>query len=102
VGVIELLVNLLSPDPEALARPSTRKVLQAREHAPTPYYSVIFTFGLTVESIKELGGASIVVVISLEINGIMSTFTIFTFIMVATMIVTIVVFNNGITTSFLQ
>jgi hypothetical protein len=31
-----------------------------RERAPTPSPSVVFTFGLTVESIKELGGASIV------------------------------------------
>jgi hypothetical protein len=30
----------------------------SREHAPTPSPSVVFTFGLTIESIKELGGAS--------------------------------------------
>jgi hypothetical protein len=35
------------------------EVLQAKEHAPTPSPSVVFTFGLGVESIKELGGASI-------------------------------------------
>jgi hypothetical protein len=34
-------------------------VLQARECAPTPSPSVVFIFRLTVESIKELGGASI-------------------------------------------
>jgi hypothetical protein len=33
-------------------------VLRARERAPTPYAFVVFTFGLTVESIKELRGAS--------------------------------------------
>jgi hypothetical protein len=31
--------------------------MPTKEHAPTLYLSVIFTFGLTVESIKELGGA---------------------------------------------
>jgi hypothetical protein len=34
-------------------------VLRAREHAPTPSPSVVFTFGFAVESIKELGGASL-------------------------------------------
>jgi hypothetical protein len=33
-------------------------MLQAKERAPTPFPSVVFTFGLIVESIKELGGAS--------------------------------------------
>jgi hypothetical protein len=33
-------------------------VLQARECAPTPSLSDVFAFGLAVESIKELGGAS--------------------------------------------
>jgi hypothetical protein len=42
----------------ALARPSTPKVLWARERAPTFFPFVIFSFGLAVESIKELGGAS--------------------------------------------
>jgi hypothetical protein len=36
-------------------------VLRAREHAPTPspfvVSKVVFTFGLLVESLKELGGA---------------------------------------------
>jgi hypothetical protein len=36
-------------------------MLQARELAPTPPF-VVFTFGLIVESIKELGGASIWVI----------------------------------------
>jgi len=34
-------------------------VLQTKEHTPTPYPSVVFTFGLTLESIKEFGGASL-------------------------------------------
>jgi hypothetical protein len=33
-------------------------VLGAREHAPTPSSYVVFIFGLAVESIKELRGAS--------------------------------------------
>jgi hypothetical protein len=46
--VIELLVNLPSPHPEAPARPSTPKMLQAKECAPTPFPSTVFTFWLTV------------------------------------------------------
>jgi hypothetical protein len=33
-------------------------MLRAKEHAPTHFPFVVFTFGLTIESIKELGGAS--------------------------------------------
>jgi hypothetical protein len=33
-------------------------MLQAREQAPTPSPSIVFTFRLVVESIKELGGVS--------------------------------------------
>jgi hypothetical protein len=33
-------------------------MLQARKHTPTPCPSVIFTFGLTIESIKEFRGVS--------------------------------------------
>ncbi len=54
--VINLFVNPPSPNPRASARPSTLKVLRTKEHTPTP--SVIFTFKFTIESIKELGGAS--------------------------------------------
>jgi len=54
-----LLVNLPSPYIEASAHPSTPEVLRANEHAPTPSPSIVFTFGLVVESIKELGGASL-------------------------------------------
>jgi hypothetical protein len=31
------------------------------EHASTPFPSVVFTFGFTIESIKELGGVSVMV-----------------------------------------
>jgi hypothetical protein len=56
--VVDLLVNFPSPHPGALACPFTPEVLQAKEHAPTPFPSIVFTFGFAVESIKELGGAS--------------------------------------------
>jgi hypothetical protein len=35
-------------------------MLRIKERAPTPSPSVVFTFGLTVESIEELGGVSYV------------------------------------------
>ncbi len=54
VWVIDLLVNLPSLHPEALACPFTLKVLWARERAPTPFPSIVFTSGLAVEFIKEL------------------------------------------------
>jgi hypothetical protein len=38
--------------------PSTPKVLSNNERAPTPSPSVVFNFGLIVESIKEFGGVS--------------------------------------------
>jgi hypothetical protein len=53
--VIKLFINLFSPNHRAPTRPSTAEVLQAKECTLTPF--VIFTFGLVVESIKELGGA---------------------------------------------
>jgi len=56
--VIELLVNLPSPHPRASTRPSTPEVLQTRKCVPTPSPFAIFTFGLVVRSIKELGGVS--------------------------------------------
>jgi hypothetical protein len=42
---------------EAPTHPSTPKVLQANEHAPTSFPSIVFNFRFVVESIKELGGA---------------------------------------------
>ncbi len=58
VWVIELLVNLPSPCPGAPACPSTPEVLRTKERALIPSSFVVFSFGLTVESIKKLGGAS--------------------------------------------
>jgi hypothetical protein len=56
--VINLLVNLPSPHLGAPTRPSTFKMLQVKECAQTPSPSIVFIFGLVVESIKELGGVS--------------------------------------------
>jgi hypothetical protein len=56
--VIEFLVTLSSPHLKIPTRPSTPKMLRARECAPTPYPYVIFTFRLAIESIKEFEGAS--------------------------------------------
>ncbi len=58
VWIINPLVICLNPHPKAPTRPFTPEMLQARERNPTPSPSTIFTFGLTVESIKEFGGAS--------------------------------------------
>jgi heme/copper-type cytochrome/quinol oxidase subunit 4 len=58
VWVIDLLDNLLSPDPGVLGCPFTFEVLRAKERPLIPSSSVVFTFGLTVQSIKELGGVS--------------------------------------------
>jgi hypothetical protein len=58
VKVIGLLVNLPSPHPRALTHPSIPKMLRAKECAPIPSPFIIFTFGLTIESIKEFEGAS--------------------------------------------
>jgi hypothetical protein len=58
VWIIDPLVIRFSPHHGAPIRPFTHKVLWAREHTPTPYPFIIFTFGLTVESIKNFGGKS--------------------------------------------
>jgi hypothetical protein len=63
--VIELLVNLPSPHPRALTRPSTLKVLRVRKCGLTPPF-VVFTFRLVVESIKELGGASTIDLLTIK------------------------------------
>jgi len=54
-----LIVTRPSPHLGAQACPSTPKVLRTREYTSSPYPSVVFTFGLTTESIKELVGASL-------------------------------------------
>jgi len=53
VWVSEMLVNIPSPIPKLQHAPLPPKCCE-----PTPSPSIVFTFGLTVESIKELGGAS--------------------------------------------
>jgi hypothetical protein len=57
--IIDLLVTHPSPHPESSSRPSNPGMLRTKEYTPTPYSSVIFTFGLIVKSIKEFKGASI-------------------------------------------
>jgi len=59
VGIIDPLVTCCNPHPKAPTCPSTPKMLQAKERAPTPYPSIVFTFAFVVEFIKELGGESI-------------------------------------------
>jgi hypothetical protein len=60
VRIIDLLVILPNPHLGALARPSTPKIVRAKERAPTPYPSTIFTFRLAIETTKKFGGASII------------------------------------------
>jgi hypothetical protein len=45
-------------------------MLGARERAPTPSPSVVVTFGLAIESIKEVGGASSKWLNQIQKNGI--------------------------------
>jgi len=44
-----------SSHPKVSTSPSTPKMLLTREHIPTHYLSVVFTFELIVEFIRELG-----------------------------------------------
>jgi hypothetical protein len=69
--VIELLVNLPSPHPRAPTCPFSLELLWVREHAPILSPSIVFTFGLIVESIKELGGASVVVPLFWKKNSLL-------------------------------
>jgi hypothetical protein len=41
-------------------------VLQARKHAPTPSPFIIVTFGFAVQSLKELGDASVAIILEFE------------------------------------
>jgi hypothetical protein len=50
-----LFINLPSPHPGAPACPFTLKVLRAKERAPIPSPSVVFTFGLAMSPSKSLG-----------------------------------------------
>ncbi len=56
--IIDSLVTHHSPHPRASACSFTFKVLRARERTSTHYPFIVFHLGFTVESIKELGGAS--------------------------------------------
>jgi hypothetical protein len=56
--IIDPPITHLSPHPKTLACLSTRKMLRGRERTLIPP-SVVFTFGLLIESIKEFGGASL-------------------------------------------
>jgi hypothetical protein len=51
--IIDPFVTCPSPHRRAPTHFSTPEMLQAREHTPTPS-SVVFTFGLKVESIMDL------------------------------------------------
>jgi uncharacterized membrane protein len=67
VWIIELLVVRFSPIMDLQHGPLP-EVLQAKERAPTISPSDVVTFGLTVESLKELGGASMYVKILIHTN----------------------------------
>jgi hypothetical protein len=56
-----LLVNLFDPHLGAPTCLSTLEMLRAKEGTPTASFFNVFTFGLAVESIKELGGVSLVI-----------------------------------------
>ncbi len=56
--IIDFLVNIHSSNPKAPTHSFTPEVLQTKERTPT-LSSIVFTFGLVIESIKELGGASL-------------------------------------------
>jgi len=57
--MIELLINLPNPLPELQHAPLSPKCYELRS-APQPFSpSVVFTFGLAIKSIEELGGASL-------------------------------------------
>jgi len=58
VRIIDLLFTRSNPHLGPLARLSTPEVLQNRECTLIPYPFVVSTFGFTIESIKEFGGAS--------------------------------------------
>jgi hypothetical protein len=60
VWIIEPLITHPSPHPKVPTRPFTPKMLWAREHTPTPYSFIVFTFKLTFESFKECESASII------------------------------------------
>ncbi len=58
VWIIDSLVIRLNPHLKTPACPFTPEVIWTKERTPTPYPFDVFSFGLIVESIKEIGGAS--------------------------------------------
>jgi hypothetical protein len=58
VWIINLLVIRPNPHPGVPSCPSTPELLWAKTCSPTLYPSIVFTFGLVIESIKEFGGVS--------------------------------------------
>jgi hypothetical protein len=56
--IIDSFITHFSPYPKAPTRPFTLEMLWAKEGTPILYPSIIFTFGVAIESIKEFGGAS--------------------------------------------
>jgi hypothetical protein len=63
VWIIDLLVNIPNPHLRALAHPSTFKVLWARERAPTPCPSNVFTLWTHSWFHRRVGGASINIIV---------------------------------------
>jgi hypothetical protein len=57
--MIDSLVIRPNPHLKAPANPSTLEMLRVKECTPTLYPSIVFTFGLIIESIKEFGGVSL-------------------------------------------
>jgi len=65
VWVSELLINLPSPIIELQHTLLPPKCCELKS-TPNSFPSIVFTFGLAIESIKELGGASLMIWITLK------------------------------------
>jgi hypothetical protein len=59
VGIIDPFVIPPNPHLEALACPSSPKVLRAKEHAPTPCFSVGFSLDSHLNPLRSLGARQI-------------------------------------------
>jgi hypothetical protein len=53
--IIDLLVTLPSPHPEALTCPSTPKMLGTKKRTPTPHPSIVFTLDSHLNLSRSLG-----------------------------------------------
>ncbi len=69
-----MLINFPSPHPKSLTRPFTPKVVRVRERTLIPSPSIVFTFGLVVESIKELAGASHGIIALVKLDPLIGEF----------------------------